>query len=351
MDTPRIKISGRLVGGGCPCYVVAEIGINHNGDMELARRAIEAANRAGADAVKFQNYRTEDFISDCELTYAYRSQGREVVESQFDMFKRYELNPEDLSMLKQHCDHSGIDFHSTPTGPDGLRDLLDLGVGVLKNGSDFLGNTELVRAMGESGLPVVLSTGMATEDEIAVAVRVLNGTGNTQFVLLHCVSNYPAGAEDMNLRRMTSLRERFGCMVGFSDHSRGPSAALGAVAMGAVWIEKHFTLDHDLPGPDHWFSCDEEEFSELVQAVRRMEVLLGSPKIEPSPSEKASRQMARLSCAAARPLKEGTILTREDIIFCRPGTGLAPDQSKDLVGGRLNCDIPRNHMFKEEDIA
>src|SRR5262245_21502144 len=173
MTTSRtLQIGSRKVGQGHPSYLVAEIGINHNGDMDLARRAIDAARAAGADAVKFQNYRTEDFVTDRSLTYTYKSQGSSVTEPHYDMFKRCELSDEQVAGLKQSCDSAGIDFHSTPTSEEGIRLLVDLGVSVLKNGSDYLGHLPLIAAMGRTGLPTVLSTGMATRSDIEEAVAV-----------------------------------------------------------------------------------------------------------------------------------------------------------------------------------
>src|SRR5262245_20669678 len=189
--------------------------------MNLARPAIDAAKAAGAEAVKFQNYRTEDFVTDRSLTYTYKSQGRSVTEPQYDMFKRAELSAAQVKDLKQYCDSIAVDFHSTPTSEDGIKLLADLGVGVLKNGSDYLGNIALVKAMGRTGLPTVLSTGMATMSDIDEAVSAFRGTGSDQLILLHCVSSYPAAAESLNLARMPALSAAFDCLVGFSDHSQG----------------------------------------------------------------------------------------------------------------------------------
>lgn len=345
----RIQIGEHEVGMGQPCFIVAEIGINHNGDMALAKKTIDAAAEAGADAVKVQNYRTEDFISDRSLTYEYISQGQKVVESQYDMFKRYELPRESLHELKAYCDRRGIIFHSTPTNQEGINELVALGIPVLKNGSDYLVNLPLIRAMGESGLPTVLSTGMATLSEMDQAVRLFRETGNQQLILLHCVSSYPTPPEDVHLRKIPAMAAAFGCPVGFSDHTAGVTAAVGAVVLGACWLEKHFTLDKGLPGPDHRFSADKSEFRALVEAVRTVEKCLGDSALGPTASEALGRRDFRLSSVAARALSAGHSLTEEDIAFRRPATGIPPAHSYLLVGRTLKHDLTKGHIFTPQD--
>jgi N,N'-diacetyllegionaminate synthase len=340
-----VSVGGREIGIGVPCVVIAEVGINHNGDMALAFKAIDAAARAGAHGVKFQNYRTRDFVSDHHLMFTYRSQGKEVTESQFDLFSRCELRRDDLSALKARCDERGLLFQSTPTSREGVEDLVAVGAPFLKNGSDYLGDVELVRAMGESGLPTVLSTGMATIAEIDEAVRSFAKTGNTSLILLHCVSSYPAPHDQTNLARLRSLASAFGCPVGFSDHTEGSLAAALSVTFGACLIEKHFTLDHDLPGPDHWFSAIPEEFATLVDSVRAAESMIGTATLGPTASESQARRDYRLSCVAANDLNGGHQLTRTDVAFRRPGTGLPPARVHLLEGRRLASDLKIGHVF------
>jgi len=346
-----VKIGGRQVGADAPCFVVAELGINHNGDLDLARRAIEAAAESGADAVKLQNYRTEDFVPDRSLTYEYESGGRRVVESQYDMFKRCELSPAALRELKQCADKHGVVLFSTPTSAETLADLIALEVAVLKNGSDFLGHLPLIRAMGATGLPTILSTGMATLAEIDDAVRAFHATGNDRLILLHCTSAYPTPPADVHLRKIPTLAAAFGCLVGFSDHTEGMTAALGAVALGACCLEKHFTLDRSLPGPDHQMSSDPAELRALVDGVRALERSLGVSQIGPTPSEAKGRAAYRLSCVAARALPAGHALAEADVAFRRPGHGVAPAQVSLLVGRRLARATPAFHVFAPEDFA
>lgn len=347
----RISIGKHLIGIGEPCFIAAEIGINHNGNMDLAHRLIDSAADAGADAVKFQNYRTEDFISDSSLTYEYLSQGKMVIEPQYEMFKRYELSSDILVELRQHCDERGLAFFSTPTSRQGMADLVHAGAPLLKNGSDYLVHLPLIQAMAGTGLPTVLSTGMATLAEIDDAVRAFREAGGKDLIVLHCTSSYPTPAEDVHLRKIPALAAAFGCLVGLSDHTWGNVAAIGAVALGACFIEKHFTLDKNLPGPDHRFSADPTELRTLVESVRTIERNLGDSVIGPTPSEMLGRRDFRLSCVAARDLPANHSLTQEDITFRRPGTGLPPRAFKWIVGRRLGGEVVAGHVLQAEDFA
>ena len=344
-----IQIRDRLVGPGHPAYIVAEIGINHNGDMALAKKAINAAAKAGADSVKFQNYLTEDFVSDRELTYSYETykKGRlvRVTERQWDMFKRCELTRANLQELLAHCRRRGISMHSTPTSRKGIDDLLRIGVPALKNGSDYLPNLDLVRAMGVTGLPTVLSTGMATVTEIDEAVATFRATGNSNLIVLHCTSSYPTPDDEVNIRRVQTIRDTWGVLSGFSDHSEGISAAVLSVVYGACWIEKHFTLDKTLLGPDHRFSMDPAELKALVQAVRAAEKQIGTATLGPTPSETESRARFRLSCVAADDVRAGTILTKEHVAFRRPGTGLRPALAELLIGRKLKKALQKGQLI------
>jgi N-acetylneuraminate synthase/N,N'-diacetyllegionaminate synthase len=346
-----IQVGDRTVGPGHPCFLAAEVGINHNGDLNLAHRLIDDAADGGADAVKFQNYRTEDFLSDRALTYEYVSQGRTVVEPQFDMFKRYELPPGALRELREHCDRRGVVFFSTPTGEDGVEELVRVGAALLKNGSDYLVHLPLVRAMARTGLPTVLSTGMATLAEADDAVRAFREAGGRDLILLHCTSAYPTPPEDVHLRKIPTLAAAFGCPVGLSDHTEGSVAAVGAVALGACMVEKHFTLDKGLPGPDHRFSVDPAGFRALAGEVRALEKALGQGAPGPTPSEAAGREGFRLSCVARRDLPAGHRLTEADITYRRPGTGLPPAAAGWVVGRRLQQGARRGQLLRPADFA
>lgn len=271
-----IDIHGRKVGEGYPAYIVAEIGINHGGDTALAIQMINAAKRAGCDAVKFQNYKTDQFIGQRSeyLTYGRHQEHKERQEA---IFRRCELDKPKLKWLKNHCDRIGIHMHSTPMCIEGLQECVDLGFGVIKNGSDCLQDLELIRWMAMSGLPIVISTGMARRQEIAAALEVICHCGaENRVILLHCTSAYPCPDSDANIQRVKILGDDFSCMSGLSDHTEGITAAILSIAFGAVWIEKHFTIDKNMPGPDHWFSADEEEMTQLVTACHRAVVQYGN---------------------------------------------------------------------------
>lgn len=346
-----LDAGGRPIGPGQPCFVAAEVGINHNGDLALAHRLVDAAADAGADGVKFQSYRTEDFVSDRSLVYEYVSQGQTVVEPQFEMFKRYELAQDALLELRRHCDERGLVFFSTPTSEEGIDELVRVGAGLMKNGSDYLVHLPLVRAMARSGVPTVLSTGMATLAEVDDAVRAFRGAGGRELLLLHCTSSYPTPLEDVNLRRLPTLAAAFGCPVGLSDHTEGAVAAAGSVVLGGCFVEKHFTLDTGLPGPDHRFSADPAQLRELVDAVRTMEACLGSPEVGPVASELAGRRDFRLSCTAARDLGAGHVLAEDDLVFRRPGTGLPPAAADWLVGRRLAADVAAGTVLEPDHFS
>lgn len=315
--------------------IIAEIGINHNGDIELAKTMIQAAKIAGADAVKFQSYHTEDFLSDETLTYTYRNQGQEFTESQYSMFKRCELSESDLIHLKNHADSCEIQFFSTPTNNRGVDILKQLGSPFLKNGSDFLGNLSLIRHMGASGIPTILSTGMAEEHEVAEAVSAFREAGGQLLTLLACTTSYPTPSEHVHLRRIAKLAQRFDCASGFSDHTEGWEAAFGAVCAGASIIEKHFTTDHRLPGPDQWFSSTSKEFSTFTKKIREAEKLLGSTSLRPTDIETSARNEFRLSCVAAYDLGKGSTINEANVAFRRPGTGVRPAQINTILGRKL----------------
>lgn len=348
-QTRLFQIAGRSIGPSHPCFIAAEIGLNHNGDMNLARQAIEAAAAAGADGVKFQNYATADFLEDNTLTYTYQSQGKEITESQWAMFKRCELSDAQLEELKDHCERVGVVFFSTPTSEAGVRTLQRLETPLIKNGSDFLTHLELIRVMATTGKPTVLSTGMATVAEIDDAVNAFRQAGGQDLLLLHCTSSYPTPAADINLKRIPILAETFGCLSGFSDHSEGTTAAVGARVLGACFIEKHFTLDKNLPGPDQRFSSDPAEFHELVKAIRTVEAAMGTSQLGPTPSESLGRISFRLSCLATDNLSAGTPLQRQHIAYRRPGTGIPPKLGEAILGLTLKHSVPRGHIFTWKD--
>ena len=327
-------------------FIVAEIGINHNGDLNLAKELIVAAAESGANSVKFQNYKTEDFVTDPKLMLEYNSDGKIIKKSQFEIFKGCELDRSMLFELKELSDSLGLIFHSSPTSIDGIKDLESIGCKILKNGSDYLTNLRLIQAMGKTGLLTVISTGMSELFEIEQAVKTFQETGNNKLLLLHCTSSYPTKLDEVNLSRIKTLKEKFNFQVGFSDHTEGELASIGAILMGAIWIEKHFTLDKKLPGPDHWFSINPEELKSLVSNIRKVETMIGSNKIIPTKSEEINRKEFRLSCVARRDLPIGTIVKSNDIDFQRPGDGIHPSQESFLINKKLSVNIKKGQKFE-----
>lgn len=322
-------------------FIIAEVGLNHNGDFGLAVESIEAAAEAGADAVKFQNYRTEDFLFDRSLTYTYLSKGKEVTESMWDICKRCEMKKEWLPELKKVCDDLGITLLSTPTSESGVDDIVEIGVEMIKNGSDYLTHLPLLKYMGSTGIPVIISTGMADSSDVQDAVDAVRSGGTSPIVLLHCTSSYPTKAVDVNLNRMLALRNRFNVPVGFSDHTIGSAAAIQAVSLGACMLEKHFSLDHNLSGPDHWFSAEPSELKRYVEDVREAEQRMGKNSIEPTDSEKTTRNKFRLSLIASKDLLLGHRLEMQDFVISKPGTGLPPKEIANVIDRELAINIPK----------
>jgi len=329
--------------------IIAEVGLNHNGELALARRSIEAAAKAGCDAVKFQSFQTEDFIRNRAQTLTYKSQGKKVTESFFELCKRNEFKREWISELKNLSDELGTTFLSTPTSEAGIEDLKNAGCKYVKNGSDYLPHLPLLRAMADSGMHVIVSTGMADDDDIKAALGALAPALPDRVTLLHCTSNYPTAPEDINLRRMTALADRYNLPTGFSDHTEGCRAAVQAVSLGAVVIEKHFTLNRDLPGPDHWFSSNPEEMSELVREVRIAETSLGHSDIRPADGEMAVRDEFRIGLVAVRDLAAGSVLQKDMVAFRKPAKGLLPRNLPDYLGRRLAKAVKKEHPFSAED--
>jgi N,N'-diacetyllegionaminate synthase len=324
------------------CAVIAEIGLNHNGELDLARRSIIAAAEAGADAVKFQNFRTEDFLADRTLTFTYLSQGKTITEPFFDLCKRNEFQREWLPELTGLCHELGVELLSTPTSEDGVRDLVECGCRYIKNGSDYLTHTPLLRTMAETGLTVLVSTGMADTDDIDSAMEAVAPAMPDRVVLLHCTSSYPTAPEHTNLRRMLTLRDRYGVQVGFSDHTEGWQAAVQAVSLGAVMVEKHFTLDRDLPGPDHWFSSTPDELAIMVREIRAAEMRLGDPALLPAGSEMATKGEWRIGVVAAHALAPGHVLSRDNVAFRKPARGILPRDLDRWLGRTIGTAVEAN---------
>jgi len=347
----RVRIGERVLGPEQPCFIIAEAGVNHNGDVELAERLVDVAVEAEADAVKFQTFKANRVVSAAAPKAEYQLWTTDSAESQLEMVKRLELSPQAHRELQAYCQKRGVLFMSTPFD-EGSVDLLDeLGVPVFKIGSGEVTNWPLLKYIASKGKPVIFSTGMSYLSEVDAAVRVIRDAGCDQLVLLHCVSNYPADPMDVNLRAMHTMRTAFQVPVGYSDHTPGIEVALAAVALGACVIEKHFTLDRQLPGPDHRASLEPDELKAMVQGIRLVEQVLGSGRKVPAPSEADSIRVARRSLVAAHDISTGTVLTEEDLAIKRPGTGLPPAMQPYVVGRTARTAIPAGTLIRLEMLA
>lgn len=346
-----VVLGRREVGPGHPVLVVAEATINHNGDLELARRMVAEAARAGADAVKFQAYHTEEFLASRDLTYTYRSQGREVTEKQYDMFKRCELGRSDFEVLRDECRTHGLLFLCTATDVEAARMLVAIGVDAIKVGSDDLVHHPMLRELARLGKPLILSTGMAELAEVQRTARLLEENGAEEVIVLHCTSVYPTPEDQANVLRVETLRRELPCPIGFSDHTFGISAAATAVALGACLVERHFTLDRELPGPDHSMSADPATLRALVEAVRLVEQNRGSGEVRPSAQEVEMRAIARRSVVARQALPAGTVLGREHFAYKRPGTGIAPMDEGLLLGRTTRQALREADLITLEDVT
>ena len=340
-----IRIQERVIGMNQPCFIMAEAGVNHNGELKLAKALVDAAVWAKADAIKFQTFKAERLVTESAPKAEYQKAATDRRESQFEMLKRLELSEKDHRQLIRYCQKKGIVFLSTPFDEASADFLEDLGVPAFKIGSGELTNHPLLAHVARKKRPVILSTGMATLTEISQAVRVLRGAGCRELILLHCVSNYPADPARVNLRAMQTLARRFGVPVGYSDHTRGIEVPIGASALGACLIEKHVTLDRRLPGPDHQASIEPRELAAMVFAIRTVQSALGDGRKQPLDSEREVAAVARKSLVAARDLRRGQRVRAADLTARRPGTGLPPSSAGRWVGRKALMKIPKGQLL------
>ena len=344
-----VPIGERRIGDG-PVFVIAEAGVNHNGDPAMAARLIDAAAAVGADAVKFQTFDPAALASPGAPTAAYQRRAGESGADQREMLARLALPAEAWAGLQRRAHERGIEFLSTPFD-DGAADLLDgLGVPAFKVGSGELTNLPFIARLAARGRPLLLSTGMADMVEVAAAVDTVRANGDPPLALFHCVSSYPADPADANLRAIETLRRAFGVPTGWSDHTPGIEVAVAAVAAGATLIEKHLTLDRRLPGPDHAASLEPDEFEALVRSVRAIEAAMGSGDKVPVAAERDVARVARRSLHWRRSLPAGHVVGDDDVDVLRPGTGLAPALAGTLVGRRTGRKVAAGSMIKPADL-
>jgi N,N'-diacetyllegionaminate synthase len=351
MNPLSLRIDKRLIGAGQPCFVIAEAGVNHNGDIELARRLIDAAAAAGADAVKFQTFRADALVTPTAAKAAYQVQRTGAAETQHAMLRRLELSAQDHRLLWEYARAKNVLFLSTPFD-EASADMLDaLGVTAFKVSSGEVTNLTFLEHIARKGKPIILSTGMASLGEVEAAVAAIRGQGNDQLVLLQCVSNYPADPADTNLRAMQLMADAFGAQVGYSDHTLGIEVSLAAVALGACVIEKHLTLDRTMPGPDHQASAEPDELAALVRGIRTVQAALGDGRKQATQSESGTAAVARKSLVALRDIAPGAPITPDAIGARRPGTGLPPSLRMFVVGRTAKTSIGAGTVLTLDMVA
>ena len=347
----KIVIGDHLIGEGQPCFIIAEAGVNHNGNRDLAFQLIDATSDSGADAVKFQTFKAEWLVSKDAPRAKYQAENIGGEESQYEMLKRLEMPFEWHAPLKEYAESKGLVFLSTPFNKEAADFLDDLGVLAYKLSSGELNNMPFIRHIAEKGKSIFLSTGMADIDEIKVSSEVLKQYLDDQFVLLQCTTNYPVTPEDVNLAAMDTIRNTTQSLVGFSDHSVGYLASCLAVAKGACVIEKHLTLDRTMEGPDHSASVEPQEMKEFVEQVRLSETLVGDGVKKCLDVEISNADVVRKSVVTRRDLFEGDIITAEDITIKRPGCGIKPECFFELPGRKLKRSIPSDTPISWEDLS
>lgn len=320
-------------------YVIAEAGVNHNGDAELARQLVRVAKEAGADCVKFQTFKADQLVTLNAPKADYQLKVTNPKESQWEMLKRLELSPTAYQSLIAYCRELDIDFLSTPYNVEDVMFLMNLGVSAFKVASGQIIEPAFLAAVAHTGRPIFLSTGMATLAEVDEAVRVIRAAGNDQITLLQCTTNYPSRLEDANLRTIPTMSAAFGVSMGYSDHTQSDTACLVSIGLGARVIEKHLTLDKEMPGPDHSSSADPVEFANLVRLIREAELTLGTGRKEPCIAELENSRGMRRSVVAARQIKAGEVFTPEMLLYKRPGTGIRPNLLPEILGCTATCDI------------
>lgn len=340
-------------------FIIAEAGVNHNGSTDMALSLVETAARSGADAVKFQTFSADRLVRPGARTAEY--QKRETgSDDQYKMLKALELSADAHHAVARRCEELGIEFMSTAFDLESLRFLIDLGIRRLKVPSGEITNEPMLATMGATGLPIILSTGMSDLAEVERAARVLSesragaghgGAPGDWLTVLHCTSAYPAAAEDVNLRAMATLADAIGAPVGYSDHTLGTAVSVAAVALGASLIEKHFTLDRDLPGPDHKASLLPDELTGMVASIRMIEAALGSAEKRPTEGELLVRDVVRRSVTLVRPVVAGGVIAAEDVELLRPGNGIPPSEMNAVVGRRLREALPAGHTLLWSDLA
>lgn len=325
-------------------YIIAEAGVNHNGDMTLAKKLIDEAKNAGANAVKFQTFKAEKLVTKSAMKADYQTKNDKNSQSQFEMLKKLELTYDNFEELLHYCKEVGVDFLSSAFDLESIDFLNSLGMPLFKIPSGEITNLPYLKKIALTGKQVILSTGMSTYGDIEDALEVLHENGAKDMVVLHCNTEYPTPMGDVNLRAMNSIKEAFNVEVGYSDHTEGIEIPVAAVALGGVVIEKHFTLDKNMDGPDHKASLNPKELADMVEAIRNVEKALGNGVKSLSNSEKNNLDIVRKSIIADKFIAEGDIFTEENLTVKRPGTGISPMNWESIIGKKAN------KSFEEDEV-
>lgn len=327
--------------------IIAEAGVNHNGSIDMAKQLIEAAAVAGVDYVKFQTFKAEELVTK-DAKQAEYQQRNAADDSQYTMLKKLELTPRQHEELIAYCQQKGVRFLSTAFDLESIEYLHSLNLGLWKIPSGEITNYPYLKKIAQYGEPVIMSTGMCSMDDVEQALNVLlkNGLTKEQITLLHCNTEYPTPMQDVNLKAMLQMRDKFGIKVGYSDHTKGIEVPIAAVAMGADVIEKHFTLDRTLPGPDHKASLEPNELNAMVDAIRNIEQALGDGQKHVSVSEEKNMAIARKSIVAARDIKRGELLTEKNLTTKRPGSGISPMRWEDVIGTKAIRDFAEDELIE-----
>ena len=327
-------------------YIIAEAGVNHNGQLDLALKLCDAAKEAGVDAVKFQTWKTENIVTAQARQAAYQTENTGVEESQYDMLKKLELSYDHFRYIKDYCKKIGIDFLSTPDEEESLEFLVNLGLPLIKVGSGEVTNIPYLRKIGSQKKSVILSTGMSNLAQVATAYDTLLKAGAPSVALLHCTTNYPCPVDEVNLKAMCTLRDAFKCQVGYSDHTMGLEVPVAAVALGAEIIEKHFTLDRNMECPDHKASLEPAELKSMVRQIRNIEAALGDGIKRPNKSESENAKVVQKSILAKRPIKKSEVLTEDNLVAKRAGSGISSVYWDVIVGTKALQDYDIDEPIK-----
>ena len=345
-----VKIGQYTINSFSEPFIIAEAGINHNGDIDKAIEMIHAAKKSGVSAIKFFTYKTSEFILDKNLEHTYFSKGKKITEPMKDMFERCEFSKEEWITIKKKCDDEKILFFSTPENRSDLDLLLELDVKVIKIGSDDLVNIPLIKDFSTTGLPIIMSCGMSNLDEINETLQCFNEFTNYPIILMLTTSEYPTKSEDVNLLKLKTLSKTFpNIPLGYSDHTQGNLAASIAVGFGAKVFEKHFTLSHDFPGPDHWFSAEPNELKNWSDSIKMSHIMLGSETVQPTKKELTEKEKARRSIVAIKNILQGDIFSEKNLGLRRPGYGLPPKMIFELFGKKSKKEIMKGKLIDIDD--